>query len=338
MKTYTYTYIIQGMHCASCALLIEDIVVQDPEVHRVEIIHTERLITVTTYKESIHSELGQRLSKLVRDHGYEFVDHYVLSSSKQSKYTEYVIAIITGIGILAGFVTLQKSGVLNFGIGGIVTPVTALIVGLIASVSSCLAVVGGLVLSLSAKLSTDSQNDSRAFAQFHIGRVLGFALLGAVLGLLGGLVSVNYMVTATLGLLASGVMLMLGLDMLGVQGMGLRLPNRIFRMLQRGESSTAGPLLLGVGTFFLPCGFTQSMQVAALSSGTILTGALIMFGFALGTLPMLLLLTYGSNRFLQSKHSSVILKTIGVVVVGMGIISVLSGLAVFGIIRPLNLI
>ncbi len=28
------------------------------------------------------------------------------------------------------------------------------------------------------------------------------------------------------------------------------------------------PIIVGVGTFFLPCGFTQSMQIAALSSGS----------------------------------------------------------------------
>jgi sulfite exporter TauE/SafE len=304
----------------------------------VEIIHTEQLITITTYKESVHGELGQRLSKLVQDHGYEFVDHYVLSSSNQSSYSEYAVAIIIGIGLLACLVLLQKSGLLNLGIGGIVTPVTAVIVGLVASVSSCLAVVGGLVLSLSAKLSIDNQSDKRAFAQFHIGRVLGFGLLGGVLGLLGELVAIHYTVTAVLGIIAAVIMLMLGLDMVGVKSAGFRLPDRLFRFMQQGEATAAGPLLFGVGTFFLPCGFTQSMQVAALGSGSILIGALIMFGFAVGTLPVLLVLTYGSGRFVRSKYSSVFLKTVGVVVIGMGLISVLSGLAVFGIIRPLNLI
>ncbi|MBP6911491.1 sulfite exporter TauE/SafE family protein [Patescibacteria group bacterium] len=48
---------------------------------------------------------------------------------------------------------------------------------------------------------------------------------------------------------------------------------------------------MGIGTFFLPCGFTQSMQVYTLSTGSFLAGGLTMLSFALGTLPMLLLLS-----------------------------------------------
>ena len=46
--------------------------------------------------------------------------------------------------------------------------------------------------------------------------------------------------------------------------------------------------LLGAGSFLLPCGFTQAVQVYALSTGDPIRGALIMGGFALGTMPGLL--------------------------------------------------
>jgi len=76
------------------------------------------------------------------------------------------------------FFILQKSGILNFGIGGQVTPVTSFIIGLVASVSSCLAVVGGLVLSLSAKASQDTISDRKNIILFHAARILGFGILG----------------------------------------------------------------------------------------------------------------------------------------------------------------
>jgi hypothetical protein len=56
-------------------------------------------------------------------------------------------AIPIGIAVLILFFLLQKSGILNIGLGK-VTPTTSFIIGLIASLSSCLAIVGGLVLSL----------------------------------------------------------------------------------------------------------------------------------------------------------------------------------------------
>ena len=94
-------------------------------------------------------------------------------------------------------------------------------------------------------------------------------------------------------------------------------------------------MLVGVATFFLPCGFTQSMQVAALSSGSFTSGMLIMFAFALGTLPMLSLLSFGSASFAQSKYAPLFFKSAGVFVVGLSIFAILAGLASLGIINPL---
>ena len=93
--------------------------------------------------------------------------------------------------------------------------------------------------------------------------------------------------------------------------------------------------LLGALTFFLPCGITQSMQVAALASGSPVTGALIMGMFALGTLPMLSLLSFGSFRFAHSRYAPLFLQSLVVVVIGFGLFSILTGLAGLGVIPPL---
>jgi sulfite exporter TauE/SafE len=77
------------------------------------------------------------------------------------------------------------------------------------------------------------------------------------------------------------------------------------------------------------------MQVVALSTGTFLGGALIMFAFALGTLPMLALLSFGSASFAQSKYAPLFFKSAGVVVIGLGLFALLSGLASLGIINPI---
>ena len=77
------------------------------------------------------------------------------------------------------------------------------------------------------------------------------------------------------------------------------------------------------------------MQVAALSSGSFMSGALIMLAFALGILPMLALLSFGSASFAHGKHGSLFFKSAGVVVVGLGLFALLGGLAGLGIITPL---
>jgi len=60
-----------------------------------------------------------------------------------------------------------------------------------------------------------------------------------------------------------------------------------------------------------------------------------MTAFALGTLPMLALLSFGSASFAGSKHAPLFFKTAGVTVIGLGVFALLAGLAGIGIIDPL---
>ena len=213
---------------------------------------------------------------------------------------------------------------------------TSFIVGLIASVSSCLAIVGGLVLSLSAKISEDNISDTKTFILFHTGRLVSFALLGGVLGLIGNAIGISFTFSAILGIVASIVMLLLGLNLVGVfKKSNVTLPSGVFNFFRKVEHKTLTPLIIGFATFFLPCGFTQAMQVAAISSGSFMSVLLIMVAFALGTLPVLSILSFGSASFAQGKHAPLFFKSAGVVVVGLGIFALLAGLAGLGVINPL---
>lgn len=139
-----------------------------------------------------------------------------------------------------------------------------------------------------------------------------------MLGLIGETLGVNFVFSAVLGLAASFVMIMLGLNLVGVfKKSKFTLPSHLFSFFRKVEHETLAPLLIGAGTFFLPCGFTQSMQVAALSSGSFFSGLLIMLSFALGTLPVLALLSFGSASFARGKHASLFFKSAGVVVIGL---------------------
>lgn len=260
------------------------------------------------------------------------------SSNRFSERTNILLALLIGTIFLALFVALQRSGILDLGFEGGMTPVTALLIGVLASFSSCLAVVGGLVLSLSAQLSKEGRN-TRPFLFFHLGRLGGFALLGGVLGLLGATLSIHPLVATGLGLFATSVMLLLGIHLLGlfafVKKLQIRMPRGIFDRFTRMEGSVLAPLAIGAGTFFLPCGFTQSMQFVALSSGSFGSGMALMTMFALGTLPMLALLSFGTFQFSQTRFAPLFFKSVGVVVIGFGFFSLTAALAGLGLIRPL---
>ncbi|MBP9872163.1 MAG: sulfite exporter TauE/SafE family protein [Nitrosomonas sp.] len=334
MTTKTHTFHVSGTHCASCKILIEDILGEQDIVRSARVDLKKETVEVETDNDDSPEDLAKILTSKIQSNGY------VLSVEKSVNVMDEgdVIwqALPIGLGFLVLFFLLQKSGVLNFGLGGQTTPVTSFIIGLIASVSSCLAIVGGLVLSLSAKISQDKVSDTKVFTLFHTGRIVSFAVLGGVLGAIGGVIGINFTLTAILGILASVVMLLLGLNLIGVFAKNkISLPSSVFNFFRRIEHKTLTPLILGFATFFLPCGFTQSMQVSALSSGSFVSGMLIMFAFALGTLPMLLLLSFGSASFAHSKYALLFFRSTGVVVTGLGLFGLLAGLAGLGIINPL---
>jgi sulfite exporter TauE/SafE len=323
---------ISGTHCASCKLMIEDSLNENPfEQKAVVDIKNEILSIETTSTENkltVMKSINEKIS----------INGYLLSTEKiiEKEDSSLWIAIPIGIVVLFLFFLLQKSGLLNIGIGGAVTPVSSFIIGLIASVSSCLAIVGGLVLSLSAKAVQDGVSTKKTFFLFHIGRLLSFALLGGIFGLIGSALGINFVLAGILGIIASLVMLFLGLNLVGFFSKNnITLPPGIFKIFKNIENNSLAPFLVGLGTFFLPCGFTQAMQVSALSSGSFLSGLLIMFAFALGTLPVLLLLSFGSVSFSKSKHAPVFFKSAGIVVIGLALFALLSGLAGLGIINPL---
>jgi uncharacterized protein len=329
-----YTFHVSGTHCASCKILIEDIVKDEEFIGNVQVDLKKETVDIETDSEQAAEEIAAILTEKIKPHGYE------LSVEKKQKVqaVDDVIwtALPIGLAVLAVFFLLQRSGTLNFGIGGQTTPTTSFIIGLIASVSSCLAVVGGLVLSLSAKISEDNVSDTKTFMLFHAGRLVSFALLGGLLGALGKAIGINFTFTAILGIVAALVMLLLGLNLVGVFAKNkITLPAGVFNFFRKIEHKTFTPLIIGFGTFFLPCGFTQSMQFVALGSGSFVSGFLIMFLFALGTLPMLALLSFGSATFAHGKHAPLFFKAAGVVVIGLGLFALLSGLAGLGIISPL---
>lgn len=330
----TLTFYVSGTHCASCKIFIEGTLNEQSIVKNARVDLKLETVEIDTDSDQSPETLAQILTEKIKSNGYKLS----LEKPIKEKQSDDVIwkAIPIGLAFLILFFLLQKSGILNFGIGGQTTPATSFIIGLIASVSSCLAIVGGLVLSLSAKVSQDNVSDTKTFILFHAGRLVSFAVLGGVLGIVGGAIGINFTFTAILGLLASLIMLLLGLNLVGVFAKNkIALPSGIFNFFRKIEHKTFMPLIIGFATFFLPCGFTQSMQVSALGSGSFMSGLLIMLAFAFGTLPMLVFLSFGSASFAHGRHAPLFFKSAGIVVIGLGLFALLAGLAGLGIINPL---
>jgi copper chaperone CopZ len=223
-----YTFHVSGTHCASCKILIEDVLKEQDSVSNVHVDLKKEIIEVETSVDQDPAEFAKILSSKIEPNGYTLSFEKIIKEKK----TDNIIwqAIPIGLLFLILFFLLQKSGILNLGIGGQMTPVTSFMIGLIASLSSCLAIVGGLVLSLSAKFAQDEGGVAKKpMMLFHLGRLVSFALLGGVLGFVGKTIGINFIISQVLGLIASFVMVLLGFNLLGVFVKNkLTLPSHIF--------------------------------------------------------------------------------------------------------------
>ena len=202
-----------------------------------------------------------------------------------------------------------------------------------------MAVVGGLLLSVSANYAKEG-NKIKPQMFFHIGRIILFFILGGVIGALGSAFQLSGAGAFLLSFIVGVAMLMLGINLLDVFPWAKKLQPTLPKFFSKRFlevkkiNHTLTPILLGGITFFLPCGFTQSMQLYALSTGSFLTGALIMFVFALGTLPVLSALSFSSVNIKEKSWNGIFFKTAGIMVIALAIFNIINILVVIGVINP----
>lgn len=331
------TFHVSGMHCKACTILIEETFTELSHVEGARVSLAREHVSVTGTFIGSPEEIAEELTKLVQSHGY------TLSVEKKAPHVvwgDFVYALPIALVFIIGFLLLQKLGLTSFITSSNVSYGTAFVIGLIASVSSCLAIVGGLVLSLSASSAKEGGTWGTQ-TLFHVGRIGGFFVLGGVVGLIGNSFHLGITANIVLSIIVALVMFILGINLLDVfhftKKLQVTLPAGFSKRLMRGSRHDHyfAPLLIGIGTFFLPCGFTQSMQLYALSTGSFVQGSLTMFFFALGTFPMLALLSFGSLNIAQKPWKGIFFKIAGIIVIALALLNLANALVVAGIITPL---
>ena len=188
----------------------------------------------------------------------------------------------------------------------------------------CIGMCGPLVIAFPAR--------SGRFAShlyYHLGRIFTYVVIGSVMGGIGaGLAEIaaatggNYpdwvaRIQMGVSFLAALFLLVFGLARLGIIGepgwMAMASPEKIpgYRKLLKSAFSKkrqAEMLLLGMMMGFLPCGLSFAAFSRALPSGGPIHGAAMVFAFALGTVPGLLLLGTGASGFARryQSHSNIL--------------------------------
>lgn len=350
------TYFTRGMHCAACEVLIEKKLLEIPNIKSVDASTSNGQVVVEYDGEKPDIS---KLNDIFRKDNYTFFDtstafsasnQYEASNKSESKTEKPIHATLLGfsiaIGIVAVFLLLDRMGISGlFNISSTSSLFAFFGFGLLAGLSSCAALVGGIVLSMSKQWQEIYANETSGYkkfqphAMFNIGRLLSYVILGGVLGLLGSRLQISFEFTALLVILISLLMIALALQMLGVKGFRkfqFAMPKFITRGIAN-ENNFRGkymPLIMGALTFFLPCGLTITAQTIALLSGSVIQGALIMGFFALGTAPVLLAIGLSSVTFSARPHwSATFSKVAGFLVLFFALYNMYNQVNVLGLIR-----
>ncbi len=344
-KTKKIQLKIHGMHCASCEVLIERKLKKIPGVEKVEVRHTTGRAELFSSRENLKLH---ELQDAIKDDGYSVTFCEDRHESPEAAKHQNTAEDYTQIGamflfVMALYLTLEQFNLIPAGLGltdnmsyGFI-----FLIGLVAATSTCLAVSGGLLLTAAAKYSEMRPNLTgyqkfKPTLYFNIGRVVSYTIFGGLIGALGSAISLSARGTGILSILASLVMIILGFQMLNLfpwmRHFQPRMPKSIAHKIHdlSGRDGQTGAFTLGALTFFLPCGFTQALQLYVLAKGNFAVGAFTMLAFSLGTLPMLLSLGAISS-FAKGSFQKQFLRFSAVLVILLGFWNINNGLALAGL-------
>ena len=341
---------INGMTCINCQTRIQNALKKQPGISQATVSYETETSDIL-YDSSVISL--EQIQGLIDELGYS-------ASVQKASRAKIVGQTLRELGIIVIlYFLLRHFGILNY-----LAPASLadaqmgygmlFVIGLITSVH-CIAMCGGINLSQtlqkSSEPSANVSNISRAMFQnaaaYNAGRIISYTIIGGILGGIGaitgmaGTLQTSSFFQSLLKLLAGALMVVMGINMLGLfpglRRFNLRIPLPHF---QKGKQKKAShkrrtPFIIGLFNGLMPCVPLQSMQIVALASANPFTGALSMFFFALGTIP--LMLGFGSIVAGLGKHfTKQVLKCGAILVVVMGLSMMSQGTALSGINSKIN--
>ena len=308
---------IEGMYCPHCEKRIETALTALEGIESVHADFAAGTAIITGERKVERSELECVLIPM----GYALKDN-------EADLTRNISLIIILLGL--SFI-LDRLGLLNrlvprqLGESGMSYGLFFL-TGLLTSVH-CTAMCGGICLSQSLP-----GKGRWASCLYNAGRVVSYTLIGGILGLLGRLIgganlTISPLVQGCVKLAAGFLMLLAGVNLLG-----LFPALRKFHLCLPGlHVSSRLPFVVGLLNGLMPCGPLQAMQLASLGSGSLLSGALAMLCFSLGTVPLMVFL--GSIAAFLGRWFTRSFNTIAALLVSLfGIAMLIQGAALSGMI------
>ncbi|MEW9121731.1 MAG: sulfite exporter TauE/SafE family protein [Thermotaleaceae bacterium] len=312
---------IEGMVCTNCEKRVAEalMAVTGVEYAKVDFNQSKAYVTYDDEKTD-----ATQFAAAVRKSGYE-----LLKEGKKGADKSIIPWILL---LLGGFYIINNTIGFNF-----IPEVTAemgygllFMVGVLTSFH-CIAMCGGIALSQGLHPHSGGKKGVSSLL-YNIGRVMAYTLVGGIVGGLGAVVSPSGQFKGIVAVMAGLFMVLMGLKMLNILTLPiwlrLRLPH-----LSYGKANISGPLrplAIGFLNGFMPCGPLQTMQLYALGTGSVVQGALSMFFFSLGTVPLMLAFGFISSVISKGLGNKMV-KASALLVMMLGVMMVNRGFALSGI-------
>ena len=287
---------IDGMSCISCQNKIEKRLKREKGVRTAEVSYAAKTADIAYDADEI-SLAG--IKKIIVETGYE-----VLLRSDNHKFDFERMAGFLLV-IFSLYALLQMTGILNLLVPGQLAETgmgygMLFVIGLLTSVH-CVAMCGGINLSQCLPdqgRKTEKKHMLRPAFLYNLGRVCSYTAVGFILGTVGMLIDgggstgLPVVFQGMLKIIAGVIMVIMGLRMLGIfpwhAKFHIRMPGIVYEKISAEKAKSGQPFVVGLLNGLMPCGPLMSMQIVALASGNPAAGALSMFAFSLGTVPLMM--------------------------------------------------
>mgnify|MGYP000925820023 CR=1 FL=1 len=329
------TLYIDGMTCTGCENRIEKKLRAEPGVRSTKASYSNGTVAVAFDPGMIGLD---KITELI-----EQLDYKVKSTSQNAgQKTKYAKILGVALVLFALYMLINRFGGLNifnafpeaeegmsYGM--------LFVIGLLTSVH-CVAMCGGINLSQCVPQRPAQQTEGGKFSAltpsilYNLGRVISYTVIGGIVGAIGSVISFSGAAKGIVQLAAGVFMVIMGLNMLNIfpwlRKLNPRMP-KIFARKINSQKRSNSPLYVGLLNGLMPCGPLQAMQLYALSTGNFFSGALSMFLFSLGTVPLMFSLGALSS-ILSRKFTARMMRFSAVLVVGLGVSMFSSGMSLSG--------
>lgn len=325
------TLSVQGMTCGQCEKIIHRALMKVEGVTDVQASFKGSTVQIIYDSETVkEAQLTQALEKA----GY----HVVEADASNPQAKAFSPLQLAGIGVLltAAYMVVNRMGGFDFipELQASMSYGMLFVVGLLTSLH-CIAMCGGINLSqcLVPRSDGSAQAGWKPSLLYNGGRVISYTVIGGIVGALGSVISFSGGARGIIAILAGAFMVVMGINMLGLfpalRRLHIQMPAGL-RTVLMGKSGQRGPLTVGLLNGLMPCGPLQAMQLYALGTGSAAVGALSMFFFSIGTVP--LMFGFGALSTLLSKRfTSNMLRFSAVLVVLLGAVMMQRGFSLGGV-------